>query len=186
MCRRCPAADRPSDPSRRRVFGLFALAAAGGLLFGCGGKGGRIVVPSEIDGGTACALDGMLLDGYPGPKGQIWYADDPQPLFFCDNIELFSALLVPEQVRRIDGAWVQDMGLADWDAPVGHWINARSGWYVVGSRRHGAMGPTFASFLQQADAQRFAAAYGGRVLPFAEITAEMVDLRGGALHDTQM
>ncbi len=48
------------------------------------------------------------------------------------------------------------------------------------------MGPTIASFSQEADATKFAAEYGGKVLRFADITPDMVDLSGGALHDTRM
>ena len=50
------------------------------------------------------------------------------------------------QARAVRAAYVQDMALADWEQPVGHWFDARAGFYVVGSRRHGSMGPTFASF----------------------------------------
>ena len=38
----------------------------------------------------------------------------------------------------------------------------------------------------EADATKFAAEYGGKVLRFADIKADMVDLTGGALHDTKM
>jgi copper chaperone NosL len=48
------------------------------------------------------------------------------------------------------------------------------------------MGPTVASFTQEADAKKFAADNGGRVLRFAEVTLAMVDLSGGALHDSKM
>ena len=48
------------------------------------------------------------------------------------------------------------------------------------------MGPTIASFAQEADAARFAAEYGGKVLRFADVKPGMVDLSGGALHDTKM
>ncbi|MNT98586.1 NosL [compost metagenome] len=78
------------------------------------------------------------------------------------------------------------MGQADWNAPQGHWIDGKSAIYVVGGKRHGSMGPTIGSFAQEADAKKFAAEYGGKVLRFAEITPAMVDLSGGALHDTRM
>jgi copper chaperone NosL len=48
------------------------------------------------------------------------------------------------------------------------------------------MGPTLGSFAQEAAANKFAAAYGGKVLKFADITADMVALDGGALHDQPM
>jgi copper chaperone NosL len=178
------------DPGRRRMLGLFALAAAShvALLAGCSptGEHGSAAMAADIDDATTCELDGMLLADYGGPKGQIRYRGDPRPVFFCDTVELFHALLTPEQIRAVDGAWVQDMGAADWDRPRGHWIEARSGTYVLGSHRHGSMGPTIASFLHETDAHRFAEQYGGRVLRYEQISADMVDLRGGALHDMHM
>jgi copper chaperone NosL len=101
-------------------------------------------------------------------------------------VEMFATLLRPEQVRAVRTAFVQDMGRADWDKPRGHWFDAKSGFYVVGSKRHGSMGPTIASFAAEPDAGKFAAEFGGKVLSYAEITPGMADLRGGASHDTKM
>jgi len=176
--------------SRRSALGLAALSAlaVSGLLSGCNEKNSETAsfAPVDIDRSTSCELDGMLLADYPGPKAQIHYADQAQPAFFCDTLELFNTLLAGEQVRAIRAVYVQDMGQAQWDAPVGHWIDAKSGFFVVGSQRHGSMGPTIASFAQEADANQFTTEYGGKILHFADITRDMVDLSGGALHDTRM
>lgn len=48
------------------------------------------------------------------------------------------------------------------------------------------MGPTAASFAQEAAAKSFVQQWGGQVLRYAELKPEMVDLSGGALHDTRM
>lgn len=143
-------------------------------------------VPTEIDAQTACSLDGMTLADYPGPKAQIRYAGEAKPAYFCDTVEMFSALLRPEQVKKVESVFVQDMGQADWDNPRGHWIDARNAVYVHGSSRKGSMGPTIAAFGQVADAEKFVATYGGKVLKFAEVKPEMVDLSGGASHDSKM
>jgi copper chaperone NosL len=147
---------------------------------------GAAAAPQEITAATACALDGMLLADYPGPKAQIRYAGEAEATFFCDTVELFNTLLRPEQVKTVVAAFVQDMSLADWYEPRGHWIEARNAWYVEGSRRRGAMGTTFASFGTEEGAQRFAGEYGGRVMRWSDVRPEMVDLSGGALHDTRM
>ena len=97
-----------------------------------------------------------------------------------------SGLLAGEQVRAIKAVYVQDMGQAQWDDPKGHWIDAKAAVYVLGSKRHGSMGPTIASFAQEQDAAKFAQEYGGKVLRFADIKPDMVDLSGGALHDSRM
>ena len=171
------------------VRALLALAVLGATLSlaGCDqATETASVAPVEIDRTTSCDLDGMLLSDYPGPKAQIHYAGQEAPAFFCDTTELLTTLLAGEQVRAIRAVYVQDMAKADWDHPEGHWIDARSAFYVFGSKRTGSMGPTVASFAQQADADRLATENGGKVLAFAAIKRDMVDLSGGAQHDTRM
>lgn len=160
------------------VAGLAACGKAGDTATNAG--------PQEIAAGTSCSLDGMLLADYPGPKAQIHYQGRAEPDWFCDTVEMFNVYLSPEQVRAVRVMYVQDMGKADWDNPLGQWIDARQAFYVVGSKRHGSMGPTIASFAQRADAERFAREYGGQVFPFDGITADMAVLDGGALHDSVM
>ncbi|MGE3848571.1 MAG: nitrous oxide reductase accessory protein NosL [Gammaproteobacteria bacterium] len=157
-------------------------------LWACdGGAGGKVAQTAAEPGpDAACALDGMLLADFPGPKAQIHYVGVAEPDYFCDTVEMFHLVLAPEQVRAIAALYVQDMGAAEWDAPVGHWIDAKQAWYVVGSKRLGSMGPTIASFAREADARRFADEHGGAVHAFAAITADMAVLDGGALHDQHM
>lgn len=170
------------NPIRRTLI-LATLAAA--ALVACGqSTTPDAIVALDINPGTSCSLDGMLLADYPGPKAQIHYAGQTEPDFFCDTVEMFHTFLNPEQVRAVRGLFVQDMGKADWDAPRGQWIDARNAFYVHGSKRDGSMGPTIASFAAEADATKFAAEYGGKVYPFAGITPDMVVLDGGVLHDS--
>lgn len=169
----------------KHVRRTLILAMATIALAACGQSNtSTAIVPLEINQSTSCSLDGMLLADYPGPKAQIHYAGQPEPDFFCDTVEMFHMFLNPEQVRAVRGMFVQDMGKADWDVPRGHWIDAKNAWYVYGSKRDGSMGPTIASFAVEADAAKFAAEYGGKVYRFAEITADMVVLDGGVLHDS--
>lgn len=178
---------------RRQLLGWAGLTSLGILtgvaaLSGCGqpDNSAQALAPVEIDRATSCELDGMLLTDYPGPKAQVHFVGQDKPSFFCDTVELFHILLAGEQVRAVRAVYVQDMGQADWNAPQGHWIDAKTALFVVGGKRHGSMGPTIGSFAKEADANKFAAEYGGKVLPFAQITIAMVDLSGGALHDTRM
>lgn len=143
------------------------------------------LAPQELKPGTACALDGMLLLDYPGPKAQIQYADGSTE-FFCDTVEMFNLVLRPEQQRRIRAVYAQDMGKEDWRQPRAGWIDARQAFYVHGSKKRGSMGPTFASFAARQDAEAFVRQHGGKVLSFAEVTPDMADLRGGASHDDRM
>ncbi len=169
----------------RRSLMLAALAST--LLAACGQSSApAAVAPLEISRGTSCSLDGMLLADYPGPKAQIFYAGQEAPDFFCDTVEMFHIYLTPEQVRNVRGIFVQDMGKATWDSPRDHWIDAKTAYYVNGSKREGSMGPTIASFALQQDAAKFAGEYGGKVYRFADITPDMVVLDGGVLHDSNM
>ncbi|MEW5889236.1 MAG: nitrous oxide reductase accessory protein NosL [Pseudomonadota bacterium] len=163
----------------------FASALLCALLAACGPAEQPSLRPLEITRDTVCSLDGMILADYPGPKAQIHYDQGP-PDFFCDTLELFSIYLRPEQQKRVRALYVQDMGKADWNNPQGHWIDARSAFFVHGSKKHGSMGPTLASFAREEDARSFAGRYGGKVLRFAEVTPDMVSLDGGALHDQKM
>ena len=168
--------------TRRHCLACLALP----LFSACSKEGARAVGPQEIQAGTACDLDGMLLADYPGPKAQIHYVGEEKPTFLCDTVEMFSLLLKPEQVRATQAIYVQDMGATPWERPVGHWIDAKQAHFVRGSKKHGSMGPTLASFASADAAAAFAKEWGGQVLAFAQVTPEMVDLSGGALHDGHM
>lgn len=182
--------DLPSIHRRRLLCGCAGLAGFAALsLAGCGqdiASSAQAQAPAEIQPQSSCSLDGMLLSDYPGPKGQIRFANVAEVQWFCDTTELLSTLLAPEQVRTVVSAFVQDMAKADWEQPRGHWIDARQAVYVLGSRRKGSMGPTAISFASDADAQAFVQQQGGRALRFAEIQPAMVDLSGGAQQDTRM
>lgn len=143
------------------------------------------VEAQSITSETACSLDGMILADFPGPKAQIHYASGA-PEFFCDTTEMFSVYLQPEQKTRIVAIYTQDMGRTDWEKPDGHWIDARQAHYVLGSSKMGSMGPTLAAFARREAAEAFAGQFGGRVLQFAEVTPDMIDLSGGVIHDQHM
>ncbi|MBL8539063.1 MAG: nitrous oxide reductase accessory protein NosL [Betaproteobacteria bacterium] len=168
----------------RACSALTRIGLAVLLLAACSEQAAT-VAPVDITRDTTCALDGMVLADYPGPKGQIHY-DRGSPDFFCDTMELISIHLRPEQQKRVVALFVQDMGQADWNEPRGHWIDARGAFYVRGSGRHGSMGPTLASFAREDDAQAFAKRHGGKVLRFNEITIDMVALDGGVIRDERM
>ena len=156
------------------------------LVAACGQQVAQKIAPVEISRQTACSLDGMILADYPGPKAQIHYAGQDKPDYFCDLMEMFDVYLKPEQARKVEAIYVQDMGKTSWEEPKGQWIDAKGAFYVVGSKKTGSMGPTFGSFAGEADARKFAAENGGKVYKFGEITPDMAALDGGALHDQHM
>lgn len=164
---------------KRRSLWLAALL----IVAGC--TTSTAVGPVDPKPDTACALDGMLLLEYPGPKAQMHYDQGP-PDFFCDTTEMFAMVLKPEQKRRVVAIYTQDMGQADWNRPIGYWIDAKTAYYVVGSSRKGSMGVTIGSFAREADAQGFARQYGGKVVRFNEVTPAMASLDGGVVRDERM
>jgi copper chaperone NosL len=155
-------------PTTRRLTCLALLA----VLAACSHTPPR-AHPLEPDADTACALDGMVLKDFVGPKAQIHYTEG-KPDFFCNLTELFDVVLASESRRAVAALFVQDMGKTDWDHPQAHWIDARTAYYVVGSRKPGSMGPTFGAFANASDADAFVAREGGKVLRFGQITAAVV------------
>lgn len=164
-------------PWRRWIGGAALLAALGA----CSNAVQQAVAQEPADD-TACELDGMVLKDHAGPKAQMHFAEG-KPEFFCDLTELFSMLLAPEKKRAIAGVFVQDMGKTDWNRPQANWIDAKTALYVVGSRKHGSMGPTFGSFSSMQDAEMFVQKEGGKIVRFDEVTMAMVNKPGHSMHD---
>ena len=164
-----------------RSAGIVTLLA---LLVGCN-PAEKAVAPIELTQETSCSLDGMTLLDFPGPKAQIQYSTGA-PDFFCSTMEMFSIYLQPEQKKRITGIFTQDMGKTDWNNPKGNWFDAKNGFYVLDSKKFGAMGPTLGAFARREDAETFAKQHGGKVLQFNQVTIEMVSMSGSVLHDERM
>ncbi len=175
----------PLSRARSAAAKPLLAACAAIALAACGPGSQAPVAPAEVTRDTVCSLDGMLLADYPGPKAQIHYDQGP-PDFFCDTVEMFSIYLHPEQKRRVRALFVQDMAKTEWNNPSGHWIDAKTALYVIGSDMRGSMGPTLASFSREEDAKAFAAKHGGRVLRFDEVKPDMVTLDGGVIRDKMM
>ena len=159
-----------------------AAAIAVMLLLAACGDAARSTSAAEPADDAVCALDGMSLKDYPGPKAQIVFLDGRID-YFCSLAELFEVLLGEDGQRGIGASYVQDMGKADWNKPRGHWIEARAAFYVIDSRAPGAMGPTIGTFASKDDAQAFAGREGGRVLDFSQIRPEVLKLGTKPAHD---
>lgn len=159
----------------------YSAVLAALLLAACG-EAARSLAASEPAADAVCALDGMSIKDYPGPKAQLVYHGGRVD-FFCSMTELFEVLFGEEGQQGVGASFVQDMGRADWHKPQGHWIDARSAYYVLDSRAQGAMGPTVGTFAKAEDAQAFARREGGRVLAFNEIRPAMLKLGTRPAHE---
>ena len=160
---------RTTRTTLRNSAAALAMLAA---LAACSHSAVRLAAQEPGDD-VACAVDGKLLKDIPGPTAQVHYAEG-KPDFYCDLMDLFSALRAPEQKRAVAAVFVQDMARTSWEHPSGNWIDAKNAFYVAGSRKQGSMGPTFGTFSRIEDAQAFVANEGGKVLRFDEITLAML------------
>lgn len=150
------------------------------LLAGCQGEpesASESQLPVTIGDADECHLCGMIINRFPGPKGEAYMHADQPPFKFCSTRELLTFLLQPEHSRQFRAAFVHDMAVSAWHAPdasADAFVDARQAWYVIDHDLPGSMGPTLASFRQREDADRFISSHGGRVLAFEEISLERI------------
>lgn len=139
--------------------------------------------PIAIEPGDECHVCGMIITRFPGPKGEAFVRHQSNVMKFCSTRDLFTWLLQPETASQVEAVFVHDMARNDWDKPGDTpLIDAHAAWYVVGSRRMGAMGPTLASFAERADAEAFSEQYGGRMVGFDAIDLALLEsLTAGGL-----
>lgn len=160
-----------------KIMGRLAALTAAFLLVACG-QATLAAIAQEPTADTACALDGMVLVDFPGSKAQLHFTEG-KPDYYCDLMELFAVLLAPEHKRKIAGVFVQDVGKTDWAKPSGHWIAAKDALFVVGSKKQDRWGRLSVRFHAQ-DAAAFVQKEGGKVVPFDQVTAAMLDTGGAA------
>ncbi len=147
---------------------VFVLAL---VLGGCD-KPAATPPPQEVSDASTAQFCGMSLAEHAGPKGQIFVRDQAAPLWFASVRDTIAFLRLPEMRKNVAAVYVNDMARAtDWAHPeVGAWVDARRAVYVIDSRRRSGMDTQEAvPFGDAAAARRFAATYGGHVVPLADI-----------------
>ncbi len=75
---------------------------------------------------------------------------------------------------KYDGKNVQPFLIWVVDFQSGAWISGRTGYYVVGSDQMGPMGKEAIAFDKMADAKKFAAAHGGKLITFTGVTSDKI------------
>jgi copper chaperone NosL len=155
---------------------LLALMLLLILISGCSDNNTEesVGLPEDLTRSAFCLIDGMILADHPGPKGQAIFKDG-QHHFFCDTKGLFSTLYDPNYKMKIKQAFVQDFGQREWGSYNDRWIDVESAFYVMDSKKFGAMGPTLVSYSKRADADAFVKEFGGSVVAFSEITEELFE-----------
>lgn len=117
----------------------------------------------------------MTVVYHKGPKGQIIMTDG-KVNWFTSVRDTIAFTLLPEEPKNIAAIYVNDMSQANWDNPgEDNWIDARSAWYVIDSKRVGGMGaPEAIPFTSQNSAQAFVKKHGGKVIAFKNIPADYI------------
>jgi copper chaperone NosL len=119
----------------------------------------------------------MVIAEHPGPKGQVFVEGRDEPVWFPSVRDAIAFTMLPEATASVVGAYVHDMGRArDYaDPPDDAWVEAKAAVYVLDSVEEGGMGlPEAVPFAEISAARAFAAAHGGRVVGFAEITPDWI------------
>ncbi|MFO7994039.1 MAG: nitrous oxide reductase accessory protein NosL [Marinobacter sp.] len=157
-----------------KVFSAAALLAV--FLAGCSESQEQVTekpAPVHIESGDECHVCGMAITRFPGPKGEAITAREQQVNKFCSTRDMFTWALQPENAKRDHTLYVHDMAQTDWEHPDDTaLIDAREAFFVVGSERTGAMGPTLASFASENSALEFANEFGGEVVKFQDVTMQ--------------
>jgi copper chaperone NosL len=117
----------------------------------------------------------MTVVYHNGPKGQIILSDG-KINWFTSVRDTIAFTLLPEEPKNIAAIYVNDMSDANWDNPgEDNWIDARSAWYVIDSKRMGGMGaPEAVPFSSQQSAQAFTQKHGGKVVAFKDIPHDYI------------
>ena len=157
-----------------KVLSVMALLAV--FLTGCSESEELVTekpAPVHFESGDECHVCGMIITSFDGPKGQAITAREPETRKFCSTRDMFSWVLQPENAKRDHTLYVHDMAQTNWESPDDTaLIDAREAFFVVGSERTGAMGPTLASFASESSAVAFANEFGGEVVEFEDVTME--------------
>ena len=132
------------------------------------------LIPQPIADDAECQVCGMIVNRFPGPKGELLRPGRPMQVF-CSTRDLFAYLVQPDSRTADATIYVHDMGATDWFAPTTEALTeARQAHYVICQPLPGAMGPTLAPFRDLAAAEAFAARYRGRVLAFDQIDTPLI------------
>lgn len=160
----------------RAVIAALLLTVAT-FLAGCDQQtSARAVTPKEPGPGAIGFFCRMNLNEHGGPKGQILPKDWTEPLWFSsvkDALTYVDQDIVSEE--ELAAFWVNDMEQGTWERPAaGSWIEAKTAWYVIGSRKSSGMGGNEAvPFARRDAAGTFATQFGGRVVDYVEARQAM-------------
>ena len=162
-----------------RLWSTLATVLAAAMLSGCGQNqaSGPPQHAVAIQKGDVCAVCGMYIRHYPGPRAEAYVEGRAKPLKFGSTRDFFAYALQPDHKTQLQSLFVQDTARIEWAHPsdkADSFVDARKAYYVAWQPLHGAMGPTLASFAKEADAEAYVQEHGGKLLTFDQVTAVMI------------
>ena len=162
----------------RKTVNIALIILASLMLQACGNSNNeeaQSFTAVHIDNADECHLCGMVINQFPGPKGELFEKGKQTIRKFCSTVDLFSYALQPDNIHNINKILVHDMTNSPWkETQETELIDARTAWYVADHKLTGAMGPTIASFKTQSAAESFIAKQGGYTLKFSDISTELI------------
>lgn len=114
----------------------------------------------------------MNILEHTGPKAQIHLKHMQFPVWFSQVRDAIAFMRLPEETLEPVAIYVNDMGKAEqWNFPGDDtWIDINTAYFVIGSRKIGAMGaPEAIPFGSEAKAKSFADQHGGAIARLDEI-----------------
>lgn len=167
----------------RTLFKATLLAAAVLLpLTACQEKTAEAPPPPQAIAADAVGrYCGMNLMDHPGPKGQVILKGSDKPVWLSSVRDTLAFTALPEEPKDYRAVYVTDLGRAadPRDPDLSAWVEARQAWYVLNSGQTGGMGEAETlSFADEEAARRFAAANGGTVKRFTDLTMEEILMPG--------
>lgn len=141
----------------------------------------KILAPVAFHNSDECHVCGMIISGFPGPKGEAVGQESVKK--FCSTTEMLGWWLQPENQQLDVTLYVHDMARSDWNRPDdAHLINARAAYFVLAPDLPGAMGVTLASFGDPTAAQQMAESHAGQVLRLDDIDLTLLQQSGTMAH----
>jgi copper chaperone NosL len=129
-------------------------------------------------GGATCAACGMVVREQPPPHGQVVFHDGTRA-FDCSLADLAQTLSEPSPHGAPERIFVEALPSEVAPTAIGletpvTWIDATTASYVLGVPRKGVMGQPVLVYASRSDADRIARAYGGRVVAWTALRAELL------------
>lgn len=150
-----------------KVIFIFSLLLT--LLTACSPSNNKPIKPITLTRANTCAVCGMIVLDYPGPHTQIVWKNKKHT-YYCDLHEVMPQLFNSIEAARVATVYVQNFDNLKWGSYKNHWMKAKDAIFVVNSHKQSSMGVSYVPFKKIQNAELFQKKYGGKILPYRQIT----------------